>query len=311
MHPAPSIILFTTLSGAGYGLLALAGLYLPMVPDTPRIAGIVAVLLGGALVTGGLLSSTFHLKHPERAWRALTQWRSSWLSREGVMALLTFIPLAVFAWGVVIEGSATGIYAVAGVILAAMAGLTVFCTAMIYACLVPIAAWRDPLVVPLFLLFGLATGGQLGLLALGLGAVVDLVAVVACLVLSAGAWAVAGVYWARMARTAPMAGSPATALGLAPGAEVRPIFDAHTEENYLLREFAYQVGRKHAARLRAIALLLGLGATALFSLIAVVPNGTLAALPAALAAGASILGAMVQRWLFFAEARHTVRHYYG
>jgi DMSO reductase anchor subunit len=48
--------------------------------------------LAALLVTLGLLSSTFHLGHPERAWRAFSQWRSSWLSREGVAAVATYLP---------------------------------------------------------------------------------------------------------------------------------------------------------------------------------------------------------------------------
>ncbi len=310
MHPAPSIILFTTLSGAGYGLLALAGLYLPLTPGGSQTTGVVAVLLGGALVVGGLMSSTFHLRHPERAWRALTQWRSSWLSREGVMAILSFLPLALFAWGVVIDDNVGGAFAAAGFLLTALAVVTVFCTAMIYASLRPIAAWRDPLVPPLFLIFGVQTGAQLGLVALVLGDGATPVAVVACLALTAIAWGAVALYWSRIART-PMAGSAGTALGLSPDAKVRPVFDAHSEENYLLHEFAFQVGRKHAAKLRRIALALGLGGTALFTLLIHVSDGLLAVVPALLAAACALGGAMIQRWLFFAEARHAVRHYYG
>src|SRR5215475_805849 len=101
MHPAYSVILFTTASGAGYGLLAwlaLAGM-LGLVP-AGRWLGIVGFGLAFALITAGLLSSTAHLGRPERAWRAFSQWRSSWLSREGVMALLTYVPagLLALAW---------------------------------------------------------------------------------------------------------------------------------------------------------------------------------------------------------------------
>ena len=90
MHPAPSIIIFTTLSGLGYGLAAVLGLGLL---DPAALATKLAYLLALALISGGLLSSTLHLGNPQRAWRALSQWRSSWLSREGVLAILTFAPL--------------------------------------------------------------------------------------------------------------------------------------------------------------------------------------------------------------------------
>ena len=98
MHPAYSVILFTTASGAGYGLLvwlALGGM-LGLVP-AERWLGIVGFGLAFALITAGLLSSTAHLGRPERAWRAFSQWRSSWLSREGVMAVATYVPAGLLA----------------------------------------------------------------------------------------------------------------------------------------------------------------------------------------------------------------------
>jgi hypothetical protein len=61
---------------------------------TAPVSAIVSLVIGGVLVTLGLLSSTFHLGHPERAWRAFSQWRSSWLSREGVAAVATYVPAA-------------------------------------------------------------------------------------------------------------------------------------------------------------------------------------------------------------------------
>lgn len=310
MHPAPSIILFTTLSGAGYGLLALAGLYLPLAPGTPQIVGVTAVLLGGALVVGGLISSTFHLKHPERAWRALTQWRSSWLSREGVMAILTFLPLAIFAWGVIIDDNVSGIFAGAGIVLAVMAAVTVFCTAMIYASLETVSAWRHPLVVPIFLLLGLGTGAVLGLFCLSIGGAAHPSTVLVGLAITIVAWAAVAIYWTKLPHLA-MAGSRGTAVGLSASATVNTVFDAHSEENYLLREFAFEVGRKHAAKLRRIALGLGLGSTIVFTALTLLPLGLLIILPAALAAGSMVGGVLISRWLFFAEARHAVRHYYG
>ncbi len=80
----PSIIVFTTLSGLGYGLAAVLGLGLLDPASVATKAAYVA--WRSALIAGGLLSSTLHLGNPQRAWRALSQWRSSWLSREGVLA---------------------------------------------------------------------------------------------------------------------------------------------------------------------------------------------------------------------------------
>jgi len=94
MNPAYSVIFFTTASGAGYGLLALLGLIGALTgAPLPPLFALVAIVFALALITAGLLSSTFHLGHPERAWRALSQWRTSWLSREGIAAILTYPPL--------------------------------------------------------------------------------------------------------------------------------------------------------------------------------------------------------------------------
>ena len=95
MRPTFSIIFFTVASGAGYGLwllMALASLLLW--PEHHQGDGIELILMphllivglgaGFLLVSSGLASSLGHLGKPERAWRAFSQWRSSWLSREGV-----------------------------------------------------------------------------------------------------------------------------------------------------------------------------------------------------------------------------------
>ena len=75
-----------------------------------------------ALITGGLLASTAHLGRPERAWRAFSQWRTSWLSREGVMAVATYVPAGLLAIGWVFLETARGVFA-------PMALLTIVCAA--------------------------------------------------------------------------------------------------------------------------------------------------------------------------------------
>ena len=101
MHPAWSIIFFTSASGLGLGLAAWVVLGLIDLGNVINFF-IVSVFTFG-LIGIGLLSSTLHLGHPERAWRALSQWRSSWLSREGVLAVLVLSLLAVwFGWNYLI-----------------------------------------------------------------------------------------------------------------------------------------------------------------------------------------------------------------
>ena len=110
MHPALSIVFFTTASGAGFALLFLLGLAAPLglLPQSGWF-GFAALATAFILAAAGLVSSVFHLGRPERAWRAFSQWRSSWLSREGVMSVLTFVPAAVFGIGWVFFGVTWGV----------------------------------------------------------------------------------------------------------------------------------------------------------------------------------------------------------
>src|SRR3712207_106543 len=151
MHPALSVIVFTTSSGMGYGLLTLLGLggAFGLLPAAPGF-GIAAFALALGLVTVGLLSSLLHLGRPERAIRAFSQWRSSWLSREGVAAVATYIP-ALLLGAAMLSGPSL-LATPLGLLTALGAGATVYCTGMIYASLKPVRQWRHPLVVPGYLL---------------------------------------------------------------------------------------------------------------------------------------------------------------
>src|SRR5438105_6294271 len=159
MHPTLSIIFFTTASGAGFALVLLIGLGVPLalLPANAGF-GFTALAIAFALAAGGLVSSVFHLGRPERAWRAFSQWRSSWLSREGVMAVATFVPAAIFAIGWVLFGATSGIVGLCGILAAAFAAGTIYCTGMIYASLKPIHQWHNRWTVPNYFMLGLMAG---------------------------------------------------------------------------------------------------------------------------------------------------------
>jgi DMSO reductase anchor subunit len=156
VHPSLSVIFFTTASGAGYGLLALLGVLAPfgLLPADPRF-GLVALALALAAITAGLLSSTLHLGQKQRAWRAFSQWRSSWLSREGVAAVATYLPAGLFGIGWVFLGNVSK---AAGVLAALGAVATVYCTSMIYQSLKPVPRWHNRWVVPNYLALALMSG---------------------------------------------------------------------------------------------------------------------------------------------------------
>lgn len=307
MHPALSIIFFSTASGAGFGLLLLVGIAAPL-GLVPQNGGFAAVSLVVSLVfaVSGLLSSTLHLGRPERAWRAFSQWRSSWLSREGVFAVLTFVPALIFGLGWFFLGRTDGVFGLCGFLAAALAGATIFSTGMIYATLKPIHQWHNRWVVPSYLLLGLMAGLLLlDLIVRFWGRPVGLP--ILTMVAVGLAWWLKESYW-RFIDTSVAASTVASATGLGRRGKVRMLEPPNTEENYLLREMGFQVARKHRVRLRLIARVAAFLVPFLATLLALLLGSTLFSAIAVLSAA---LGLVVERWLFFAEARHTVVLYYG
>jgi DMSO reductase anchor subunit len=312
MHPAKSVIFFTTASGAGYGLLSLLllGDILGLIPIHFWLA-FCGYAVSFGLIAGGLLSSTFHLGHPERAWRALTQWRSSWLSREGVMAVLTFIPTGFYALHqLFFPDLLLGIMGLVGVIGVVCAIVTVYCTAMIYASLKPIHAWSNSYVPVGYLLLALMSGLLLlnGLLAIW-GYVAASLQLVTLLVLIGGlVWKVA--YW-RFLDSSKSISSPESATGLGEFGSVNLFEAPHTEANYLMKEMGFKIARKHSAKLRLITLMAAFVAPGLLIMISLFTGAVGSAIFLILALVAMAIGIVTERWLFFAEARHTVGLYYG
>ncbi|MBZ9770543.1 dimethyl sulfoxide reductase anchor subunit [Mesorhizobium sp. CA6] len=310
MHPAFSVVFFTTATGAGYGLLALLGLLggSGVIPADFWL-GLVGMGLALGLVVAGLLSSTGHLGRPERAWRAFSQWRSSWLSREGVASVATFIPAGLFGIGWVLLGRSGGWVAIAGLLAAAGAVVTICTTAMIYASLKPIAQWHSRYTLPAYLIFAVMTGSVLAnalLQGFKLGSTA--MPIWALLATLAG-WGWKLATW-RYNDRLEIPTTANTATGLA-GGTVRSIEWPHTEENYLLKEMGFRIARKHSAKLRLITQALAFAVPAILLAIAYFLPGPLSAIASMLAAVAQLAGMLVERWLFFAEAKHTVTLYYG
>ena len=310
MNPAFSVIFFTTLSGAGFGLWFWLGLRIAAGGAPEMFEGLgwmLGLIVGAVLVAVGVIASLWHLGKPARVWRAFSQWRSSWMSREGVFAMTCFaLATALFA---VSWASGYGVPArIIGALLAIGCLAAVYCTAMIYASLPPIPAWRHPLVVPAYLLCAVYTGGLLfGLFSLprpfapniiGLTAIVGAVAL----------WRLKRRYWRDIDRD-PLPQTRGDAVGL-PGCDVSVFERPHTESNYLTREMGFVVARKHARKLRTIAVALLALIPALCALpVWLLPHADLMPL-LGLASVSALLGAMVERWLFFAEAKHLVTLYY-
>ncbi|MGL4234909.1 dimethyl sulfoxide reductase anchor subunit family protein [Tabrizicola sp.] len=287
MHPAPSVILFSVLSGMGFGFLAFLG-WGALVPS-----GWVAFFLWGlgyGLAVAGLLAATFHLGNPKNGLKAFSQWRTSWLSREAWASVATLVLLAPMALS---DWLGLGLPRVVGQLGAVLALVTVFTTGMIYAQIRAVPRWHHWLTPVMFLAFAVAGGAML------VGQAWAPLALIVVGVVLVAIWWVGDGAFARAGQT----------LGTATGLDrlgTPTVFDpAHTAGNYLLREMIYVVGRKHALKLRVIALVLASGLPALVLLLPLGLTGI------ALAAALHLTGALAARWLFFAEAEHVVGLYYG
>jgi DMSO reductase anchor subunit len=308
VKPAASVLLLTTLTGFAYGLLTWLGLYVAAgAPSAARPLVLIGVGLRVILATLGLIASTLHLGRKARAWRAFSQWRSSWLSREGLAALLAY-PIALgFAWA---EYRAPGSAAARSLgVVAALASLgTVYCTAMIYASLKPIRQWHNRHTAPDYLIYALYSGATLfallrtlavgtAALAAGLAALTALAALIAKL-----------AYWRHVDAQRPLA-TLASAIGLPEDTAARSLDAPHFTENFILREMGFQIARRHAATLRRIALVVGFALPLTFSLLASL--GTFPLASSTLAVACAALGLLTERWLFFAQATHVSSLYYG
>lgn len=288
MHPAPSIIAFTTLSGLGFGLFFWLGIGMP---GSTGLVAFVFFAIAYALAGGGLIASAFHLGHPERGLLAFTQWRSSWLSREAVLAVATLAVMGLYAIGRIFLGTT---WVPLGWLGATLAMGTVLTTAMIYTQMKTVPRWRSPLTPALFLSLSLGGGALLA------GQVTW------ALILLALSGALQLAWWLQGDRAFAASGTTmASATGLGQIGQVRAFEPPHTGPNYLLREMVHVIGRKHARKLRVIAFVLG------YALPVALLLAPFSHMMGALAVISHIAGILASRWLFFAEAEHVVGLYYG
>ena len=290
MKPAWSVILLTTLIGAGQGLFL--ALLVFQAGGQFAVAGAAVSL---ALLGTGLVASFFHLGRPERAWRSATMWRTSWLSRE-VIVLPAFMA-AVLAWGLAhwLERPSLWI----GVAAAALAVALFLCTGMIYACLKFLQEWHSPLTVLNYAAWGCASG-LTAAAALAAWLQPSLTRPYAACALLAGllAYLLRLASLLRNSRLRPKS-TLASAIGVKHPRIVQ-IAQGAMGGSYNTREFFHGRPREvvRAARWTLLALAFPVPALFLF-----------AGLPLA-AFVAQFAGLLAERWYFFAEARHPQNLYY-
>lgn len=297
MKPAWSVIVFTTLAGAGQGLFL--AIYFGTRDARFACAG---AAVSCALLVAGLVSSFFHLGRPSRSWRAATMWRTSWLSREVIVLPLTMALVAAFGLLVWLERWDAAMVA-GGFGVAACLALFL-CTGMIYACLRFLQEWHTPLTPLAFLAFGCASGFLLAAaLAAALQAATARAYVAAALIAGALAYVVRVISLLRNRSLRPKS-TLASATGVK-GAPIRQISQGAMGGSYNTREFFH--GRTAATvrlvRWTFLALVFPVPAALILA-----AGHDMAALAAAFVI--QLAGLLAERWYFFAEARHPQNLYY-
>ena len=309
MHPAFSVIFLTTLIGAGQGLFlalytaqsyAVLGL-LPAQDSRFYVWGSAIVFV---LLIGGLVASFFHLGRPERAWRAVAQWRTSWLSREVIALPLFMVLVFVYgAGGLLAHGYGTSVLGA----LAFFACIALWiCTAMIYTCIRFIREWASPYTMANFVLLSLASGTTL---AMALAAysdwqMVNLLAVLS-LVFTLGA---AVVRWLSLNRNARL--KPVSTLQSAIGFDNPRITQRSmgaTGGSFNTREFFHGKTLTFLRSIRWTFIALTFELPLLVVLVALAGDASGLML---LAVPLQSTGLVLERWFFFAQANHAQNLYY-
>ena len=286
MHPAPSIILFTVLSGLGFGLMIFLGLGMP---SPTGLSAFVWFAIAYILAVGGIISSTFHLGNPKNILKSFSQWRTSWLSREGCLAVATLLVMGIYGAALIFLNMRIALLGYVGSVLALG---TVYGTSMIYAQLKTVPRWNHPTTSVMFIAYAVSGGallaGQVSL---------------AVWFLPAAALLQLLIFLTADGRFSAAGSTIASATQLGNIGSVRQFEPPHTGSNYLMKEMIHVVGRKHALKLQVISVVL------LFTpvLLLLLPFSHTLALVSVLA---HVAGVIVARWLFFAQAEHVVGLYY-
>ena len=307
MNPAFSVVVFTTLAGAAQGLSVM--LAVAVLAGVPLAASFLAasLLIVVAMLVGALGASFLHLGRPERAWRAVMMWRTSWLSRE-VIVLPAYIALVALWWLTLRVGGPQPLLRFLLPLLVIAVSLVLWhCTAMIYACLRFVEEWAQPLTIVNFTLLGLSSGF---LLAAALAACAG----EARLLAIAGPGALGLTLLAWLTRVTAMRRNDLlrhrstlqTATGIR-SAHLQQKAMGMTGGSFNTREFFHRASHAALRQVRLAAIVLGFALPALCALWGLLGGD---ALPWLLAVLLQAPGLVADRWYFFAQAKHPQNLYY-
>lgn len=306
MHPAFSVIIFTTLAGAAQGLVVTLAVARLLQGELPRGFLLASLAVALVLLLVSLVASSFHLGRPERAWRAVMMWRTSWLSRE-VIVLPAFIGIVALWLALEWSGALPALLPPAMLLAIALALALWLCTAMIYACLKFIEEWAHPLTVVNYLLLGLASG-------LLLTAALATLAGATGAALHAGAWALGVTVLAALMRGAALVRNAGirhrstlqSATGIR-GANLRQTSMGMSAGAFNTREFFHGKPLWMLQRIKHAFLLLAFALPVLLMALGLWTREPAWLLPAL---AIQYVGLLAERWFFFAQAKHPQNLYY-
>lgn len=311
MKPDSAIIYFTVSSGTGYGIIfsLLILLFNNNIEINTSIKLIVA-FISLLLITSGLISSTIHLGHPERAWRALSQWRSSWLSREGVAAIITFFPISLFFifWIFTNKINITLIFLIIAVIFSL---ITIYCTAKIYSSIKAIPAWHNPFVPLIYILNSLVLGTIISYSLLFNFGIKNIYLSNSLIIFSMTALFIKLLYWYSIKDKSKTNISTATGLG---SVKKTSFFEGpHTGKNFLTSEMINKINKSKSILLRLTVCIFCYITPAYFTLEQnnLVMNNDIIGITLIIVTTFALIGMFIERYLFFIESKHTVSLYYG
>ena len=309
MHPSKSIIFFTVSSGTGYGILLCLS-YLAFVTDIDFDSNVKLLLIitSFVFISAGLLSSTLHLGHPERAWRSFSQWKSSWLSREGLAAVITFLPLIIFYLLWYLDNF---FYIYFLHLTSALCLITIYCTGQMYATLKTIPAWNNKLVTPIY-----------GINAICMGSLTvyclshfhefevnylynfTIASLTLCLFMKL-------IYWYIISKKTTSTANSATGLGR--DNNISLFEGPHTGKNFLTTEMINKIKKEKANFLRLCFTIL----TCILPIYMIIQEPSLIIdvfilkLSFFFVLIFALAGMLIERYLFFIQAKHVVSLYYG
>ncbi len=307
MNPAFSVIFLTTLIGAGQGLfLALVAVENGWIGAGASAAFfVIGDGIALAFLIAGLIASFFHLGHPERAWRAVAMWRTSWLSREVIVLPVFMVVVALHGWCHYIGCAHANTISIIGAVLC----LALFyITAMNYVCLKFLQEWATPLTIVNYTLLGCASGFTL---ATALAAAMEpalapaLATCALALTLLAAAARIASLV--RNARIRPKSNLQ-SAIGIRNPHIVQKA-QGFMGSSFNTREFFHGKTRQVVQSVKWGFLLLAFAAPAVLLGFAKPAEANLT-LIASIAFIVQYIGLLAERWFFFAQARHPQNLYY-